>query len=558
MNDLKILLKKKLGHYFDLKAFLNSEKNGKKVATAIFASIFVLIYFVLAQMFLLDVYDLFLEKGAHKEIIIIAMAVYIFLLIVFYTPILIYKTYYSDDVKILLSLPIKAENILLSNLIFSSIAAMGYSILFTLPMLIKVGTYLNKGILFYLIALICIYLITMIILCIISFLSTFIMKYINRNDKYKKILRFASSMVLMIAMVALQIYIQFMIKDFAASQLVEKVSDFSGKVYISMPYLRLMVNALFSDSALTILINILLLALIAFTLLFINVKVSSKTMIQGILSAGTVKNKKKAKAEEIKNSSVIKEVFTKDVKDILSTPIFFMNKLMGGVIVLIMMFLPMFTGQTQNAEFQNFIGIIREYLNNFNLLTMGMLILIVMALTMFISGTSETASSTFTREGKNIWLMKTLPIKASDQINGRLLASIVICAISSLPIVLAIIYLLRPSLLAIAVILIVFIVSIVFISSICMIPGILLVDTKWENPAKAIKGAKSLIPAAILFGMLLLIAFTVFASIGFDINNIGNGIFYAALTWLILMIVAIIVLNKYLRKLYSENLRKME
>ncbi|MGX7071774.1 putative ABC transporter permease subunit [Helcococcus kunzii] len=558
MNDLRVLLKKKLGYYFDLKAFFNSEKNGKKIATAIFASIFILIYFVIAQMFLFAIYDIFLKNGAHKEIIIIAMAVYIFLIIAFYMPILIYKTYYSDDVKILLTLPVKSDNIMLSNLIFSSFSAMAYSLLFTLPMLIKVGRYLNKSILFYIIALIAIYLVTSIILSIVSFISTFVMKYINRSETYKKILRFISTLILMLVMIFLQVYIQIMFRDFASSQLIDKASDFTNKVYITMPYLKLMINALFADNALIVIMNILALAIIAGVLLYIIVKTFSKIMVQGILSAGSVKNKRNRKAGEIRNTSVIKEIMIKDIKNILSTPIFFMNKLLGGVIILVLLFLPMFTGEWDNTAMQSTLDMLRSFLNNFNLLTMGLVILGVMIITMFISNTSETTSSTFTREGKNIWLMKSLPIKATDQVNGRILASVIITILSGIPMLLALMYLLRPSILVILIILLTFLITIVFMSTVCLIPGILIVDTKWENPSKAIKGAKSLIPIAIFFVIAILMAGSVYLTVGLEFDKIGDSIFYIAISWLMVFIISTFILNKVLVKLYEKNLRKMD
>lgn len=44
----------------------------------------------------------------------------------------------------------------------------------------------------------------------------------------------------------------------------------------------------------------------------------------------------------------------------------------------------------------------------------------------FLSGINGVGSTTFSREGKNFWLQRVLPIKVKDQIFGRILAALII------------------------------------------------------------------------------------------------------------------------------------
>ncbi|MFM1534965.1 hypothetical protein ABGF38_07190, partial [Helcococcus ovis] len=109
MTNIIQLLKKDFGFYYTLKSVFNDRKARNKFVGGLFGFAVIIFYLYLAQSILLNIYDLFLENGYAKELIVLSQFVFLFLVLVFFTTTIISKFYFSNDIKILLRLPIKPE-----------------------------------------------------------------------------------------------------------------------------------------------------------------------------------------------------------------------------------------------------------------------------------------------------------------------------------------------------------------------------------------------------------------------------------------------------------------
>lgn len=123
-----------------------------------------------------------------------------------------------------------------------------------------------------------------------------------------------------------------------------------------------------------------------------------------------------------------------------------MNIAIYGLMMIIFIVVPFIAGG-ERLEFSSVLNDLYKFLS---MMSMGAKVLlssfIYLTLTIFVSIQGQSAYSSLTREGKHIWLVKSLPISSKDQIRGRIKASFFISLFNVLPIIVVSIFLFREPL----------------------------------------------------------------------------------------------------------------
>ena len=559
MTNILQLLKKDFGFYYTFKSILKDKKARNKLLGGVFGFAIIIFYLYLAQASLLKVYDVFLLNGLGEELIVLSQFAFLFLILVFFTTTIISKFYYSNDIKILLRLPIKSEEIMTSRIIFYAVSSLFYGILISFPIILKTGLYLNKSIIFYILSVVVLFLISLILINIVTLIVVYVMKFINKSVVLKNMLKYVAYILFFAMVIGIQFAFQFFAKELNESVLLESVGNAKSTLLNIFPQMRLGTNVLMSNNILTSILSLIGLIVISAVTTFITVTLGKKALVSGILNVNSSKSKKiKLSKSDINNTSTLRLIYRKELKNIFGNAIYLINKVTFGLIMTIAFGIPFLTNSEVNVfqsinDLHNKIALIK----NGNILLVTGAIMIVMGFTLFASSGSELTSSTFSREGKNIWLMKVLPISAKDQILGRLLASSTLIMIATSPLVILINFIARFNLYIIIGSLISMFVTSMFASTITLIPGILWPYTNWDNPNQAVKGGRSLIPSIGIILLTIALVIITVVSLGIDSILFSDFVFLYPIFWNMIFAILGYVFYKLDLRLYKKYLVKM-
>ena len=182
---------------------------------------------------------------------------------------------------------------------------------------------------------------------------------------------------------------------------------------------------------------------------------------------------------------------------VFKTPVYLLNSIGGVIIVPIILVMSLATGEESMEPLINLLDIYPHFLT---LVAIGMVVLLGIL--------NSIGSTTFSREGKNLWIQRVLPIKASDQIIGRVLSSLSVQLIGIIVLIPAIFFIKRISIVDILLIIVIGLLGSIPMTQIGMVIDIARPMLIWDNPQRAMKqnfnvlismGVGSLVVAGLFF-----------------------------------------------------------
>ena len=473
--ELKTLLKKDL--YLSLIAPLKkpSKNGGSFKALTVLGLVILFFYLAFLYFILLLAFVIPMAKLGKANLILSGFFGFVSLATIIFTSAgIISKIYYSKDVELLLPLPLRRNNIFISKILGSVTVAFLVSFIIFIPMvfpLIKFGNlsflkffsiiFLNLSNIIF----------TVLILSIIIILFMKIFAGIGGLKNLLQALGF-------IFVIVLSFSPQFLSKSDASKEFVEKNLIKFIKLLFPQVYIVDKVYGMNNLSGFLISLGILL--LMAITLYALSFPLSN-LMIDGVLKANNVSSKVK-KVRGNKNTSIAISLAKKDVSNVIKTPVYFFNLASGAFMFPILMIFGFLKGES--------IKYIQEFFANTESFGFGKidLFFVFMIVLFFYSAFITPLSLTsITREGKNIYLMQTLPISYEDQVKGRILGSCIFQIISSLPLLLLLAYFSKFNVIYIFAMLIGSFLGSYASSSFGIYYGIKYPKLDWENPQEAVK-----------------------------------------------------------------------
>ena len=415
------------------------------------------------------------------------------MVIFFFLSPIVSSIYFSNDVNILLSLPVKPSNIYLSkilNLTLSSLVLSGFIIL---PSGIKFGLVTGKGFIYYVILIIGWILTNLTTITILSFIIVIAMRFINKLPNVKTIFQTIGMIFLVVFSIGIQILVRTI--DFSSGNIAKMLTDLKyllDKMMLALPYVRPYMYALTENSAVKSLGWLLVLILISAAIVLGVTKFGYNLMIQGILDNKVISNKKKrVKNKSVQSSSPVMAIAKKDVVEILKTPVYIYNVLSMGILLPVIAILPMITSGDINLTdlFDANKLIVMLGLTGFDLIVLWMLAGLLINIVLGAGG--PTSMSALSREGKSMWLFKVLPVKYSDLHDGKVIASMFLQLLAALPTTILLFIVLRPNLIGALSYILGALSAIFLLSTFSMALGIENVKLDWDNPQQIIKNTFS-------------------------------------------------------------------
>ncbi len=344
----------------------------------------------------------FMKYGLEKYILPIVYFICSF--VIFYTTIYRAKSYLFSSDDSIFSMPIKSSTILASRLITLIILSYLVTTIVFVPAFIVYGVMLKLGTLFYiysLISYIFIPFLPTILGCIIGYIIGYLTTKVNNKKIFETILTYATVLVIM--------YLSFNIQTLAMK--------FINNVEI--------INKILSSVG--FLINSFMLAITQYSikdlLIYVSTNVISILLFIGIFNKSYVKIVQNLKVEKTNNKYIEKKhifknslttLILKEFKMYFSIPIYILNTSFGVVLMLFASIATLFYDKDMLFKMMEI---------DANSVPIYLLLLGVIA---FTSAVSNTAACSISIEGKNFWILKTMPIKIWDIFLSKIILNMLV------------------------------------------------------------------------------------------------------------------------------------
>ncbi|ERT57466.1 hypothetical protein J2S72_001458 [Peptoniphilus koenoeneniae] len=547
MRELKLLLKKDF--YLSFTGPLKKAKAKNKglrgylqlVLIGILFIYFLFLYFALFNGLILPG----IKRGQSQNILSFFTIAISLVAIIFTVAEIISKIYFSNDVKILLSLPIRRNNIFMSKILVSMIDICGLCLLGLIPIFYGTLKYTDInfftmfGILFLNFSNIC------LTLSLISFLIVVFMKIFGGRGNLKNFLQIIGFLLIMF----LSFGPQIIVNRFFASGANIDYEKLLNLIKFIFPQIFILSKIYTLNNFLSLILGIGALIFDFCIFYFLSFPLS-KIMAEGVLKNEVTANKKAHRTKNKKTSASF-AIGKKDLLNIVKTPVYFFNIGITGIIFPILLLINLINLSSKKGNFES----LRNFLSNLNtygLKTFDIFIIFAFLFFLYSIFLQPSTLTSFTREGKSIYLMQTLPISYEDQIRGRLFASLFFQMLNILPMIFLIGYISGFKLINIFAMFLGGIAGSFFSSIFGLLFGIIYPKFDWDNPQQAVKKNFSififnLISLGII-GLLIIFIYLLFKKFNLDFNIIKILI--------LILILCFLILSIFLKKRSKDLLRE--
>lgn len=370
------------------------------------------------------IYDLLRPLGQQSTLLTFAiLAGQLFILIfgIFYV---ISAFYFSKDLEILIPLPARPFQVMLSK--FGVILVNEYLTVafFILPVFIYFGILAQAGPAYWIEALLIYVLLPVIPLALVSVLVIVLMRFVNLGRK-KDALIIVGSILLIVLGMGLQFWLnrstnlepnaEAMVKFFSSpDSLFSKIgSRFPPSIWAT--------KALSRGFSMTGLTNLLLFAGASLLLLIGMVAGAEALFYRGLVGLGETARRSRRLSREDMSRQIssgrrpVRAIFQREWRIMNRTPIFLLNGILTVVIIPVV-FLVMAQAGSRDSDTRFLFDMLSS--------TSALAAVLASAAFMTVCGSlNGTASSAFSREGSQFWMSKVIPVSSREQVAAKFLHS---------------------------------------------------------------------------------------------------------------------------------------
>lgn len=554
MKKLKALIKTDLISTFGWSSIAYSFKNKKNRWQIVILGIAMLslipTYFLLVKG-LASMYNIYNEIGQRSMFLLLGFLASQVLVFIFGLIYVMSKYYFSNDLEQLVPLPIKPSYILGSKFVTLMVSEYLTSLPIILPFIFIYGIKGGEGIIYWLYSILLVVMVPVIPLVLSSILIMLFMKYTNIGRK-KDLFRILGAVVFLVVLV----YAQLKINTIAQKALMQGEDFIINLVKDS----NLLVKnlgmgfppAMWASLSLSNYINItgalylLLFITCGIISIFIMIYLSEKIFYDGLIGNIEVSaNKgKRGKILSLKGSFKQTKPYValakKELAMLFKTPIYLMNSVGGVIIIPILIVMSTISGGDESMNYM--IQFVQTNPDLIALAGIGFIVVLGML--------NSVGSTTFSREGKNLWIQRTLPIKVKDQIFGRVLASLAIQILGLIALLVSLAIVISINLQSVILIILLGLLGSIPMTMIGMAIDIIRPLLTWTNPQQAMKQNLNVL-IGLGIGSLYAggIGFLIFKILNkVDIKLIFIGL---ALVFIISTLVLYFILEKLIRKQFQ-------
>lgn len=528
MKPVLTILKKDLTLGYPWIANLGGIRKDKKIRGQFIGQLCLLIFLVIpifVLAYLLRDYVTLSLKSEFAEILLGAAQLIALLFTLIFSVTLIFSTlYFSNDFKIMLRLPFSEKTALTGQILSLSFSSLIPSLILPIFFSIWHGVITGKDALFYFNAVFGSVALVVFVISLVTLIIVWLMKYINRIPHLRNLLQIIGLILVLVISIGPNLLSQRIARNMrtaefdVSAEFTMYIHEIADALFDRIPTLRLWLNALFAETTPErIGCGIALLGL-GIAMMLIAVHLGARPLAEGVRTAETVATNKKAakgvRARGWNRKSKALAVALREAGEIFRTPVYIFNIAGSGILLPLILGISLMSSGLEDLSsepelrfFMNFI--LTLYAQPKIRFTAWLIFGSLIGLFMGSSGQSGTTS--ITREGKRVWLMKSLPISAKDQVNGRMLCSMFFGLLATLPSLGVFAYFLRATVLDILFGLIAILIMITFSSSLGLRIDIQAPNFAWQNPQHAIKRSANIM--FLTLGTIVYLGLLIFAGV---------------------------------------------
>ena len=534
MKEIILLTKILLKNSFNLK---NNKKNIGRV-----------ILLLIGYAYIIGIISFFSNTSIKSLMEIQQEAVFINIVLIAMLGISIVQTiftslnvlYFSKDIEYLLPLPIHPRKIIMSKINCLLVSEYIMNFIIILPAFIIYGLLLNVSIRYYLIILVMIFVFPILPVTLVVFIITFIINF-TKIIRNKDIVQYITVAITMLFILGVQLLFGSN-ENITNEQLANMLMKTNGLTEIYSKYfitIKPTMNAILNFDNINGLKNLFVVLFETILFYIIAVNFSSKLYIKSATnmnSGGVSKKNYFYKEKEIKLKKVGISYVKKEFKNLIRNPIFFMQCVLPPILFPLIFSIPIFMNM-KNIDLESTKELITTF-ENMNSTDCFIVLIIIIQLLFLFNFISVTAIS---RDGENARFMKYIPIRLYKQCIYKIIPSIILNTVPILYVVFAG-YILLPNLNLLNAVYILAVSTLInFLFSYLMI----LIDLKrpkliWTSEYSVVKQNINM-----LYEMIIgIFCVTILFLFGCSIKKIT----YLASCLFILNLIAILILNKYVKK----------
>lgn len=452
-----------------------------------------------------DMFDILNSLNQAPLFIFFGIMASVFIILIFGLYQIIAYFFFSNEVKILMTYPIKTNHILLSKFFVIYMIQLVISVLIVLPFFIIFGIKMGIGIINWVYLILSFLLLPIIPLVVIGIITILIMR-LTKAFKNKDAIRMVSLFLILVLALGFQVVINrfmFSVPEGEEQQYIQSLLDNNmfliNKVSDYYPIVIFVIDAI-TESFFQATLGVILLAVTsAFAIYLFTIVLKHFFLKTYLVEQESTTSKSKRVKRNNRVSSVALSIAKIDFITLLKVPIYAFNCLLTVFLfpILILIF-PLIQG----ASGINISEVYNQYGDQIWLL-------IALGVTAF-SCLNQIAPTSFSREGKTNWIMRTLPISAKDHLLGRFLTAYIAQIIFSILMFAILIFTLQQGY--------VYALLAFIFSNIAAIPLLFLgiyIDLKrpmlkWDNPQVAVKQNLNVLLAiamGFIYGLLSVLVY---------------------------------------------------
>ncbi len=338
--------------------------------------------------------------------------------------------YFSTDMDSFVPLPLKPYEVIGGKFAVIMVNEYLTSMPILLPPLIIYGIGTAQGLLYWIKSLLLALAVPVLPLTAAALFIMLMMRFVNLR-RYKDALAIIGGIAILILSIGFSMYMQKMPQNAEELQnFFAGTTGFADMVGERFPPLQWAARSLTEGGLAGI--GYLLLFLCTCAILFILLlMLANKVFYKALLAGQEVSRKKKALTDQQKQnlygraSGQVSAMMKREWKLLVRTPIYVMNGLVGTIIgpfILIIMMV------VQGSE-PEFAALFAEIANPE---VAPYVLLGGLGLMLFTSGMNLVASTALSREGQTLWITKMIPVTVRQQVNAKLLISLIVSTIGVL------------------------------------------------------------------------------------------------------------------------------
>jgi ABC-2 type transport system permease protein len=458
--------------------------------------------------------------------------------------------FFSRDIENYLFLPVRPGEILMSKFLVALVYQYFiYGMLF-MPVLLVYGFLDKAGPLFYLYVLIVTLFVPVLPMVAASLIAMIIMragKGIKNKDRFNMI---AGVLGLTISL-GFSFGIQYLAQRATTGNMV--ITDLSQLPAIKVTSLAFPTSYLASEalvaydgfSGLMFLLALIAVSLLSMAVFYVVGNAIYFKGVMGVLDSSS--RRKKLSTGELDKETSSKPILLayslKELKLLMRTPAYFMNCVLVSLIFPLFFIIPFLIDGPDSADIKEIMVFLRSA-GDANLLV------VMTALGLLLGGLNIISSTSISREGKNFFFMKYVPVPYMTQLYAKILSSFYVEGVAAVILYGLLILLFKPSMIVVLLSIPLFILASIFMNQFSIAIDVYMPKLEWDSEQKAVK--QNLNSMFQMFGSFIFGGGMIFLSTKFTPTLIP-----AFLALLVIFGALVIITHKFLERLVEKRFAEL-